>query len=95
MTSRRWTLTDMNQWHVAAADLRGKSLAEAEAIGVEALTRAHECLEDYEIALATVGGDPADHAAIQRRRAELLAEDREQMIAKMRAVVLDSGGRLS
>ena len=51
---------------------------------------ADELLVDYEIRLAAVGGDPADHAAIERCRAEL-AEDRKRLIAKMRAVVARGG----
>ena len=31
-----------------------------------------EDLELYELALRNIGGDPADHAAIERRRAELV-----------------------
>ena len=37
-----------------------------------------------------IGGDPADHAAIERRRAELV-QLREQAIKNMRALVARGG----
>ena len=42
------------------------------------------------IAMIDIGGDPADHAAIERRRAELV-QLREQAIKNMRALVARGG----
>ena len=44
-------------------------------------------LENYALTLIDIGGDPADRAAIERRRAEL-AENREQLIEKWRVMVV-------
>ena len=43
-----------------------------------------------ELAMFNIGGDPADHAAIERRIAELVRL-REQPIKKMRAMVVLGG----
>lgn len=93
---RRWTLADMNAWHLAAAsrldsyhlDLHGLSLKESEA-KVLAMIDDYQAgeLENYAILLVDHGGDPADHAAVERLRAKL-AENREQLIKNWRAMVI-------
>jgi hypothetical protein len=61
MTRRRWTLSDLNTWHVvAAANLRGLSLAETEARIREMI----EALQEEELALRNIGADPANFAAL-------------------------------
>ena len=47
-------------------------------------------LENYEIMLIDHGGDAADFAAVERRRAEM-AENREDLIVKWRAMVARGG----
>jgi hypothetical protein len=72
-------------------DLRGLSLAEAEAKVREQIHAAQEeWLADYEPAMIDHGGDPADLAAVERRRAEM-AENCEQLIVKWRALVARGG----
>lgn len=77
--------------HRHEVDCRGLTLAEAE-------KRVREMIEDYQadglenyaIMLIDHGGDPADHAAVERRRAEM-AENREQLIVKWRAMAARGG----
>jgi hypothetical protein len=75
---RRWDLSDLNEWHVAAANLRGLTLAETEARireMIEALQE--EELANYELA----GADPA----AERVRTEHVRL-REQAIENWRAL---------
>ncbi len=81
---RRWGLSDLNSWHVAAASLRGFTLAETEARArqmIDALQR--EELANYELAMRDVGSDPADVAAVARLRREQVRL-REQAIDNWR-----------
>jgi hypothetical protein len=99
MTRRRWNLSDLNEWHVAAANLRGLTLAEAEARireMIEALQE--EELANYELALRNIGADPADFAAVERVRTEHVRL-REQAIENWRTMVAlhqaqNDGGRV-
>ena len=50
-------------------------------------------LENYAINMIDHGGDPADFAAVERRRAEM-AENREQLIVKWRAMAVRGGNPL-
>jgi predicted RNase H-like HicB family nuclease len=77
---RRWNLSDLNEWHVAAANLRGLTLAEAEARIREMI----EALQEEE--LRNIGADPADFAAVERVRTEHVRL-REQAIENWRALV--------
>ena len=96
---RRWTRDDMNTWRLAAAarmqsyplDLHGLTLDEAKAKVCKMIDdyQANE-LKNYEIMLIDRGGDPADFAAVERLRARL-AENREQLIVKWRAMVARGG----
>jgi hypothetical protein len=69
-------------------DLHGLSLEESEA-KVLAMIDDYQAgeLENYAILLVDHGGDPADHAAVERLRAKL-AENREQLIKNWRAMVI-------
>ena len=70
------------------------SLDEAEAKVREMIDAAQqEDLELYELALRNIGSDPADHAAIERRRAELV-QLRERAIERMRAMDARGGRSL-
>jgi hypothetical protein len=72
----------------------GASLAEVEARVREQIDEAQEeWLADYELAMRDVGGDLADHAAVERLRAEHVRL-REQVIEKMRAMVARGGRSL-
>jgi hypothetical protein len=87
MTRRRWTLSDLNTWHVvAAANLRGLSLAETEARIREMI----EALQEEELALRNIGADPANFAAVERVRTEHVRL-REQAIENWRAMVARGG----
>lgn len=72
-------------------DLHGLSLDECETKVREMIDAAQEeDLADHELAMFGIGGDPADHAAIERRRAEHVRL-REQAIENMRALVARGG----
>ncbi len=82
MTKRR--LSDLNEWHVAAASLGNFTLAETEARAramIDALQA--EELANYELAMRDVGSDPADVAAVARLRREQVRL-REQAIDNWR-----------
>jgi hypothetical protein len=75
-------------------DLHGLSLDECEAKIREMIDAAQEeWLADYEIAMIDIGGDPADHAALERLRAEHVRL-REAAITKMRSMAMSGGKTL-
>jgi hypothetical protein len=75
-------------------DLRDLTLDEAEAHVRAVIEEAQaDDLALYQVMLADVGGDPADHAAIARLRAEHWRV-REQVFEKVRAMVARGGGTL-
>ena len=75
-------------------DLRDLTLDEAEAHVRAVIEESQaDALALYQVMLADVGGDPADHAAIARLRAEH-QRVREQVFAKMRAMATRGGGSL-
>lgn len=72
-------------------DLHGLTPDEAEIKVREMIDAAQEEeLADYEIMLIDHGGNPADHAAVERLRAEHIRL-REEAIVKMRAMVARGG----
>ena len=84
MTKRR--LSDLNSWHVAAASLRGFTLAEAEARAREMIDALQEQeLANYEMAMRNIGSDPADLDAVARLRTEQVRL-REQAINNWRTM---------
>ena len=86
MTKRRYNLSDLNEWHVAAAALRGLTLAEGEARIREMIDALQEEeLANYELGLRNIGSDPADLAAVARLRTEHVRL-REQAIRNWRTM---------
>ena len=86
MTKRRCNLSDLNEWHVAAASLRGLTPSEAEAQIREMIDALQEEeLANYELAMRDVGSDPADVAAVARLRTEQVRL-REQAIDNWRTM---------
>ena len=77
--------------HRYEVDMRGLTLAEAEAKTREMIDEAQqEELELYELALRNIGADPADFSAVARLRAEHVRL-REAAIVKWRAMVARVG----
>ena len=81
----------MAKMQPSRVDLRGLSLDEAMAKVREQINAAQEeWLADYELAMTDIGGDAADHVAVERLRAEHVRL-REAAIEKMRALVARGG----
>ena len=79
----------MQPWHV---DLRGLTVAEAEAKVREQSDMAHEkWLVDYEIAMIDLGADADELVALVAGCRAELARLREQAIEDMRAMVARGG----